>query len=162
MDAPSAAPPLSFKFVLSPAALDVAAGAAFVASPRAGGLACFVGTTRELTARGERVARLEFEAHAPLAAALLRGAANDAQRAARGALVAIYVAHRTGAVGVGEAAVVVWAAAPHRAEALAAVRDVVDALKAHAPIWKREVLESGAAAWKANAEAGAGGGCCAP
>jgi molybdopterin synthase catalytic subunit len=137
---------------ISDAAIDVGAGAAAVASPAAGGLASFVGTTRGATARGARVRHLEFEAHAPLAAAELRRAAAEAQAAARGALIGVHVAHRTGVVRVGEAAVCVWVSAPHRAEALAACRFMIDALKARAPIWKKEVLEDGTAAWRENAE----------
>ena len=136
--------------------LDVAAGAAFVASPAAGGLACFVGTTRGTTASGTGVDRLEFEAHVPLARAELKRAVAAAQIAAGGALVGAYIAHRLGSVKVGEAAVVVWVSAPHRAEAIEGVRFLIDALKARAPIWKREVLVDGVATWRANSE----GGCC--
>ncbi len=142
----------SVSIELTTAALDIGAGAACVSRPHAGGLASFVGTTRATTADGTRVARLDFEAHAPLARAQLRRVADEAQARARGALVAVYIAHRLGPCAVGEAAVVVWASAPHRAEAIGAVRDIIDGLKARAAIWKREVLEDGQAAWKANCE----------
>jgi len=143
---------LLLSITLTPEPLDTGAGAAFVASPRAGGLACFVGVTRAVTARGAAVARLDFEAHAPLAAAQLRRIVYEAQARARGALVAAHVAHRLGACAVGEAAVCVWVSAPHRAEALAAVGFIVDELKARAAIWKKEVLADGSAAWLANCE----------
>jgi molybdopterin synthase catalytic subunit len=48
-----------------------------------------------------------------------------------------------GALAVGEAAVVIAAAAPHRAEAFTACRAAIDRLKERAPIWKKEVGESG-------------------
>lgn len=148
---------LLLSITLTPEPLDTGAGAAFVASPRAGGLACFVGVTRAVTARGAAVARLDFEAHAPLAAAQLRRIVYEAQARARGALIAVHVAHRLGPVAVGEAAVVVWASAPHRAEALDAVQHVIDGLKARAAIWKREVLADGRAEWRANCEGCAAG-----
>jgi molybdopterin synthase catalytic subunit len=66
----------------------------------------------------------------------------------------VVVLHRVGAVAVGEASVVVGAAAPHRAAALAAVARGIDLLKAVAPIWKREVYDDGTpGGWPANAEA---------
>lgn len=134
--------------------LDIAVGAAFVASPTAGGLACFVGTTRGMTSSGIGVDRLEFEAHIPLARAELKRAVSAAQKAAKGVLVSVYIAHRLGSVSVGEAAVICWVSAPHRAEALEGVKFIIDALKARAPIWKKEVLVNGDASWRANSE------CC--
>ena len=38
----------------------------------------------------------------------------------------------------GETAVIIAAAAPHRAEAFAACREAIERLKAEAPIWKKE------------------------
>ena len=146
----------AFDFVLSAAALSLTDGAAAVARPSAGGLACFVGTTRDATAAGAPVDALVFEAHEPLARAQLARVARAAAAASGGALRAVHVAHRVGRVGVGEAALVVWASAPHRAAAIDGVRAVVDGLKAEAAIWKKEVLADGSAAWKANSEAG----CC--
>jgi hypothetical protein len=66
----------------------------------------------------------------------------------------VYLAHRLGSVPVGEASLVVVAAAPHRAPALAAVSALVDAVKAGVPAWKREWYADGGHAWKENAE------CC--
>jgi MoaE-MoaD fusion protein len=40
--------------------------------------------------------------------------------------------------------VVIAAAAPHRAEAFAACRVAIERLKQRAPIWKKEVGDSGA------------------
>ena len=44
---------------------------------------------------------------------------------------------------VGDVAVVVAASAPHRAEAFAACRAGIEAIKARVPIWKREFGPSG-------------------
>ena len=46
--------------------------------------------------------------------------------------------HRTGALAVGECAVVAVVSAPHRDQAFEAARFVIDELKASAPIWKHE------------------------
>jgi molybdopterin synthase catalytic subunit len=53
-----------------------------------------------------------------------------------GARVAAH--HRTGALSVGEIAVICAASAPHRDEAFRACRFMIDRLKERVPIWKRE------------------------
>ncbi|MEA2353432.1 MAG: MoaE-MoaD fusion protein, partial [Thermoleophilaceae bacterium] len=54
--------------------------------------------------------------------------------------------HRVGAVALSEASVAVAASAPHRGEAFAGARELIDRIKAEAPIWKREV-EGGEGRW---------------
>jgi molybdopterin synthase catalytic subunit len=51
---------------------------------------------------------------------------------------AVYLAHRVGVVGAAEPSVIVAASAPHRAEAFAGCRELIDELKATVPIWKKE------------------------
>ena len=51
--------------------------------------------------------------------------------------------HRVGTLRPGEAAVVIAAAAPHRAPAFRACEAAIERLKQDAPIWKREVYEDG-------------------
>jgi molybdopterin synthase catalytic subunit len=57
--------------------------------------------------------------------------------------VRIACAHRLGVLPVGEIAVVVAAAAPHRAAAFAACQRYIDRLKEDVPIFKREVRGDG-------------------
>ena len=49
-----------------------------------------------------------------------------------------------GILGVGEVSVIVAVAAGHRGEAFEAARFLIDEVKAHAPIWKKEHWEGGA------------------
>jgi molybdopterin synthase catalytic subunit len=56
---------------------------------------------------------------------------------------AVAVVHRHGLVGIGEAAVAIVTAAPHREEAYAANRFVIEAIKERLPIWKRERFADG-------------------
>ena len=51
--------------------------------------------------------------------------------------------HRTGMLGVTESSVLACVSAPHRPEAFEAARFAIDALKASAPIWKRETWSDG-------------------
>jgi molybdopterin converting factor subunit 1 len=111
-------------------ALDVARLSALVRDPRAGAVVCFEGVTRT-------VERLEYEAYAEMAEPQLRAIA--AEEAARHGLCAVAVEHRIGTVPLSEPSVIVAASAPHRGEAFAGARAVIDRVKADAPIWKKEV-----------------------
>ena len=110
-------------------ALSLDALAARVRDPRAGAVVTFSGVTRE-------VAQLDYEAYAEMAEAELRRIASAALE--RHGLCAVAVEHRIGVVPLSEASVLVAASAPHRAEAFAGAREVIDEVKARAPIWKRE------------------------
>jgi molybdopterin synthase catalytic subunit len=114
--------------------LDVAALAAAVRDPRAGAVVIFEGVTRE-------VPELDYEAYAEMALDKLR--AIGEQEAARHGLCAVALEHRVGTVPLGEPSVVVAASAPHRGEAFAGARALIDRVKAEAPIWKVEVTEDG-------------------
>jgi MoaE-MoaD fusion protein len=101
-----------------------------VRDPRAGAVVTFAGVTRE-------VERLEYEAYAEMAEELIAQIVEDAV-AAHG-LCAAAAEHRVGAVALGEPSVLVAVSAPHRPEAFAGAREIIDRIKAEAPVWKREV-----------------------
>lgn len=115
-------------------ALSLDALAARVRDPRAGAVVTFQGVTRE-------VARLDYEAYAEMALEKLR--AIGEQEAARHGLCAVALEHRVGTVPLSEPSVVVAASAPHRGEAFAGARAVIDRVKAEAPIWKVELTPEG-------------------
>jgi MoaE-MoaD fusion protein len=119
---------------VTPHALDLAALAAAVRDARAGAVVLFEGVTRE-------VPELEYEAYVEMAGSKLGAIA--AEEAARHGLCAVAVEHRTGTVPLSEPSVIVAASAPHRGEAFAGARAVIDRVKAEAPIWKVEVTEAG-------------------
>ena len=114
--------------------LEVAALSAAVRDPRAGAVVLFEGVTRE-------VPELDYEAYVEMAEPKL--AAIAAEEAERHGLCAVAVEHRTGTVPLGEPSVIVAASAPHRGEAFAGARAVIDRVKAEAPIWKVEVDAAG-------------------
>jgi MoaE-MoaD fusion protein len=117
---------------LSPARLCAA-----VASDHTGAIVTFQGTTRD-------VERLDYEAYEPMAEERIGAILADAL--ARHEVEGAAAEHRTGAVPRGEPSVVVAIAAAHRGPAFDAAREVIDRIKAEAPIWKREV-EGGRATW---------------
>ena len=106
----------------------------------AGGVVTFVGNVRD-HARGRAIRYLEYEAYPEMAEREMQKIADEAALRWPGTRVAI--AHRTGHLEIGEAAVVIAAAAPHRAEAFEACRFAIDTLKRTVPIWKKEVATDG-------------------
>ena len=117
-----------------------------VSDRHAGGIALFVGTVRDHTPErpGETVAELEYSAH-PAAREHLDKVARSIAAEHPDALLA--AVHRVGDLAVGDLAVVVAAACPHRAEAFAACRALIDTLKQEVPIWKRETFRDGSHTW---------------
>ena len=111
-----------------------------VSADDAGGVVTFVGNVRD-HARGRSIQYLEYEAYPEMAEREMQKIADEAARRWPGTRVAI--AHRTGHLEIGEAAVVIAAASPHRAEAFEACRYAIDTLKATVPIWKKEVATDG-------------------
>ena len=120
--------------------LDPGAVVNRVLGPDAGGIVTFVGTVRDAS-RGQAIRHLEYEAYPEMAERELEKICLEAAERWPGARVA--VAHRVGHLEIGAIAVVVAAAAPHRAEAFAACRYTIDTLKQRVPIWKKEFAASG-------------------
>ena len=106
----------------------------------AGGIVVFVGSVRDMS-EGKQVDFLEYEAYEPMAVQKLHEVAAEA--AARWPVLAVAIQHRIGRLEIGEDAVVVAAACPHRAEAFEACRYIIDRLKEVVPIGKKEHGEGG-------------------
>jgi molybdopterin synthase catalytic subunit/molybdopterin converting factor small subunit len=135
-------PPVSGgSFRLVEGAIDAEAVAAEVADERAGAIATFQGTVRSQS-RGRAVVALEYEAYSGMAEKVMAEIADEVR--SRYELCAVAVTHRVGRVEIGETSVAIAISAPHRQDALAACRDVIDALKERVPLWKKELYEGGA------------------
>jgi molybdopterin synthase catalytic subunit/molybdopterin converting factor small subunit len=118
--------------------IDVEAVRRSVADPATGATVVFMGTTRD-------VPSLEYEAYVDMAREQI---AQLAERVvAEHGCVAVACVHRVGVVPLGDPSVVVAASAAHRAEAFDGARALLDAVKAQAPIWKKEHYEDGDASW---------------
>lgn len=129
------------RILLTGSPLQLSDVLACVEHPGAGGIATFTGNVRRHS-RGETIERLEYEAYAPMATAVMTQIADGIEAEVNGAKVAIH--HRIGVLAISETAVVIAASAPHRAEAFEACRAAIERLKDDVPIWKKEVAESGA------------------
>jgi molybdopterin synthase catalytic subunit len=114
-----------------------------VRDPEAGGIAMFVGTVRDHDS-GRDVRTLDYSAH-PAAEAAMRAAAEEV--AAGFDVRGIAVVHRVGALGIGDIAVIVGVSAPHRGDAFAAAKQLIDEVKQRTPIWKHQGFADGTDEW---------------
>ena len=113
----------------------------FISHPSAGGIVHFVGTVRNQT-QGKTVTKLEFEAYVPMAISEMR---KIAERAAnQWPIQKMAIHHRVGTLAIGEIAVIISVACPHRKAAFEACSFAIDTLKETVPIWKKEFFEDGA------------------
>jgi molybdopterin synthase catalytic subunit len=120
---------------------------AAVADPAAGGIALFVGAVRDID-HDRDVAALSYSAHPSAAAELQRAAEVIAEKFP---VLGIAAVHRVGDLEIGDLAVVVAVACPHRAEAFDACRALIDLLKASVPIWKHQRFADGDSEWVGSA-----------
>lgn len=109
-----------------------------------GGIAVFLGVVRN-TSEGRRVTSMEYHGYPEMAEKVLARIEKDLRRSHGAEQVVLW--HRTGRLRLGEASVLVGAAAPHRAEAFAACREGIERIKAELPVWKKE-FGAGGAVWK--------------
>lgn len=114
---------------------------AAVSGPRMGGIVTFTGMVRR-ESRGTIIDHLEYEAYGSMAVREMTRLCDEIEAEIAGTKLA--VEHRTGRLEIGDIAVVIAAAAPHRAEAFTACRAMIDRLKDRVPIWKKEIGEDGA------------------
>ena len=145
---PSYPPPVEDNFeYISDKSLDIVGLLAQSHDPKAGAVVLFSGDVRDNNI-GKEVAYLEYEAHYSLASKMIREILAEA--IAKWNLNLAIAQHRIGKVNVGESAVVVITASPHRKEAYQANRHIIDRIKHEVPIWKCEVFMDGSKQWGNN------------
>ncbi len=125
---------------VQPGPLSMDALLAEVGGAACGGVVTFTGVVRDHS-RGERIEHLEYDAYVPMAEKEMRAIVASALE--RWPDVRLAMSHRVGRLEIGDAAVMIVAAAPHRPEAFEACRYAIDTLKQTVPIWKKEFAASG-------------------
>ena len=113
---------------------------AAVGSAEDGAVVLFLGTVRRHNL-GREVIHLEYEAYPAMAESEMTKIVREARR--RYAVSEMALVHRTGTLKIGEVAVGVAVAAPHRAAAFLACGFAIEELKRTVPIWKKEVFQGG-------------------
>ncbi len=115
--------------------------------PQAGAIVLFSGEVRD-SSHQKQVAYLEYEAQASMANKMIAQILDEA--ITKWSLSFAVAQHRIGKVAVCESAVVVITASPHRKEAYAANRFIIDKIKHEVPIWKCEYFTDGTKEWGGN------------
>lgn len=130
---------------IADAALDPSVALHFVSDDAFGGIDIFVGRVR-MANQGRDVTGIHYDMFDSLALAVF---AKSAEKAILhyGPKIRIYVAHAKGRLNVGDFAVIVAVGTPHRDQAFRACRDVIEAVKHEAPIWKKEHYIDGSSEW---------------
>ncbi|SFJ95021.1 molybdenum cofactor biosynthesis protein MoaE [Cellulomonas sp. KH9] len=132
---------------VTPDPVDVDELARAVADAAAGAVVTFAGVVRDHD-QGRGVTRLEYVAH-PDAQDVVERVVADV--VARSRVDAVACVHRVGTLAVGECALGVAVSAAHRQDAFAAAALLVDEVKAHLPVWKRQDLTAGGHEWVGSA-----------
>ena len=114
-----------------------------LASLSAGAIVTFSGNVRNHD-HGRQVVSLHYEAH-PSAQRVLEEVAREL--AQKHDVEALTIAHRVGAISMGESALLVVVAASHRGEAFELCRAAVDLTKEKLPVWKHQVFDDGTDEW---------------
>ena len=115
-----------------------------VRHPGHGAQVLFVGTVRDLN-EGRSVIGIRYEAYREMAESVLRDIVREATKGDDHMLVGAL--HRTGELRVGEASVAIAVSSPHRAEAFAAARYIIEEIKKRLPVWKHESFAGGGSEW---------------
>lgn len=112
--------------------------------PAAGAYCAFEGWVRNEN-EGHAVLRLEYEGYEPVA--VTEGEKILAEAREKFPHLLAHSVHRTGMLEIGDCAVWVGVASPHRNEAFHACRYIIDELKQRLPIWKKEHYADGNSDW---------------
>jgi len=126
--------------------IDVAELLSAVEHESIGAIATFVGVVRAETRADQRpLEALEYTAHERMAQAQMSSLA-EAIAQAHG-VSAYRLVHRLGTLCIGEASVAAIVSSPHRDAAFTACREMIERLKLHVPIFKREIWADGETTW---------------
>ena len=115
-----------------------------VSGAERGGTCVFLGTVRS-GPEEQGVTAIEYSAYEEMVEAEFARLLADAD--ARWPEARIAVRHRLGVIPAGEASIAIAAAAPHRADAFAACRFVIEEVKRRVPVWKKELHVDGTETW---------------
>lgn len=124
--------------------LDVAEHAALVDGAASGAVVTFAGVVRDHD-HGRTVTTLDYEAHPSAGEVIARVV--DAVAARAEGVTAVAVSHRVGPLAIGDVALAVAVAAPHRGAAFATCSALVDEVKRDLPVWKRQEFGDGSEEW---------------
>ena len=113
----------------------------------AGAVVIFSGTVRK-TSSAKQVSHLFYEVALEIAEKMMLEIISEAK--SKWNLSSVFAIHRIGEVKIGESAVLVITATPHRKEAYDANRFIIEKIKHELPLWKCEYFVDGTKKWGGN------------
>ena len=129
--------------------IDVQAVIDTVSTEASGAVDLFLGTTRNHS-DGKGVISLSYEAYPEMAEKEIAKIVQEVHY--HWPAHKVSVVHRLGDVPPGEASVAIAVSCSHRKEAFEACKYIIDKLKEHVPIWKREHFDDGTSVWTGSPE----------
>jgi molybdopterin synthase catalytic subunit len=115
-----------------------------IRSNQAGAAILFLGTVREFT-KGQQTTALDYEAYPEMAIAQMKELISQARE--KWPVIHAGIIHRLGHLELGEISVAVAISTPHRGESFEAGQFLIDQLKIHVPVWKKENWSDGTTEW---------------
>lgn len=111
-----------------------------------GAIDIFLGVVRaEAGPAGRVLQALDYSAYEPMALAEMERIVADVTRGHP--ISTAIVVHRLGILAIGDASIAVVVSSPHRAEAFAACRMLIERVKASVPVFKREIWDDQSHRW---------------
>lgn len=119
-----------------------------VVTPHDGAVASFIGRVRDHDPEADgEVAELHYSAHPDAARMIVEIVQRAVSASDPEGLTRVAAVHRTGALAVGDLALVVVVASAHRGITFTVCAAVVEAVKHELPVWKRQVEVDGTHVW---------------
>jgi len=116
--------------------IDIEAMIERAKKPNIGAIVIFLGTVRD-----NGIASLELEAFEEVALRDLQTINDSAVHLYH--LQSVDIIHRTGKLSVGDSILLIICGAKHRQEAFAGCEFILEKIKEHVPIWKKEIRTDG-------------------
>lgn len=108
----------------------------------------FLGQVRADEIDGKEVVAIEYEAYKEMAEETFHEIRESAFE--KYDLTCMHIYHSLGTVQTGEICLFVFVSAPHRKDAFEGLRYLVEEIKAKAPVFGKELFETGEFVWKEN------------
>ena len=118
----------------------------FISSSKFGASIVFYGTVRENN-ENKKVTGITYDTHNEMVVKNFKEIYNEVDEKLKIKSKAVFIEHVKGYVGLGEVSIIIAVACPHRAEAYALSRYIIEEIKKRSPIWKKEHYQNEESEW---------------
>ncbi|HKY69900.1 MAG TPA: molybdenum cofactor biosynthesis protein MoaE [Gammaproteobacteria bacterium] len=134
----------NLKVSIETSLIDVANCFAFLDNPSHGGIVTFLGVVRNNA--GKTVIAVTYDVWEPYALSVFKKIGLAVQKKYCEDMK-IFLSHYKGKLEVGGVSLALGVSTPHRHDAFLACREILEAIKVQAPIWKKEHYQEGGSDW---------------